>query len=134
MIAVGQRWALRWKYAHRIDVTILDLRAAYIVGDADHRCKPYCYLLREQPATLSLSGPRYFLYEHFAMMYELVPDDAIALTGASHEQPRQDSARRTVQSLRRQRLDAVVRHSAQPSMPNLQGQRHDDLGNHIVSI
>lgn len=79
MIAVGQRYALRWRYGHRIDVTIVDLRDAYIVGDADHRCKPYCYLLREQPATLSLSGRRTFFYDQFALMFELVPDDAIAL-------------------------------------------------------
>lgn len=82
MIAVGQRWALRWKYGHRIDVTIVALLDAYILADADHRCKPFCYLLREQPATLTLSGRRLFLYEQFAVMFELIPEDAIALPPA----------------------------------------------------
>lgn len=79
MIAIGQRYALRWKYAHRIDVTIVDLSADYILADADHRCKPYCYLLREQPATLMLSGPRLFTYDYFELLYELIPEGAIAL-------------------------------------------------------
>lgn len=81
MIAQEQRYALRWKYAHRMDATIVDLRADYLIADVDHRCKPYCYLLREQPATLVLSGRRAFFYQ-FETMFELIPDGAIPLPSA----------------------------------------------------
>lgn len=82
MIAAGQRYSLTWKHSHRIEAVVVELREHEVMADCDHRCNPPCYLLRDHPSTLILSGRRMFSYRDFSNQFTPMAEDAIALTGA----------------------------------------------------
>lgn len=78
-IAPGQRYTTALKVPHRIDAVVVGLHDDYVAVDADHRCQPYCFLLRDHAATLTLSGRRVFSYRDFSKDFVFVADGAIAL-------------------------------------------------------
>lgn len=79
MIVVGQKYTLAWAYPHRIDCTIVELHENIIVADCNHRCRPYCELLSQFAANLTLSGRRSFFPEQFVTQFIYVPEGAIPL-------------------------------------------------------
>lgn len=79
----GERYTTVLRLPHRIDAVVVALHDDWIVADADHRCKPYCALLRDFASTLTLSGRRAFFYDQFTAQFVLVPEGAIALSGAA---------------------------------------------------
>jgi len=85
MIEVGQRYTLAWKYPHRIDCIVVEIRQHIVVAIVDHRCKPYCELLKEYAATLTLSGRRRFFYDQFVAQFVPIPDGPIPLPPGVYE-------------------------------------------------
>ncbi|MDE2098112.1 MAG: hypothetical protein KGL39_12735 [Patescibacteria group bacterium] len=79
---IGDCYSLRWRYGHRIEATIVDVQSNAVVADCDHRCAPDCYLLRDYPSSLILSGRRTFLPREFAEQFEPMAQDAFALPPA----------------------------------------------------
>lgn len=82
-VNVGERYSLAWRYGHRIEATIVDVQSNTIVADCDHRCAPDCYLLRDYPSSLMLSGRRTFLPREFAEQFVPMAEDALALPPAT---------------------------------------------------
>ena len=75
---VGQRFALKWKHAHRLEAEILALEPQYVVCEVEHRCPPTCEMLQRRQ-TLPIEGRVSYLYREFSEMYEPMAEGAIAL-------------------------------------------------------
>lgn len=75
MIAPGSKWSLRLKFPHRIEATVVDLGADYIVTTVNHRCGFSC------PIDKMLSGEVLYRYADFYALFVPMAVDAIALHG-----------------------------------------------------
>lgn len=75
---IGRRFSLRWKYRHRIEATVAALEADYLVCDVTHRCGFGCEL--SSMKSLGLNGEVRYRYDDFAMLFQPMAEDAIALT------------------------------------------------------
>lgn len=75
MIVVGSRWSLKWKYFHRIEVTVLALEVDLIRTNALHRCGFSCDVGK------MLGGDTPYSYSDFYALFVPMAVDAIALPG-----------------------------------------------------
>lgn len=73
---IGRKFSLRWKYPHRVEVTVLALETDYLLCDVLHRCGFGCALGK------MIGGETRYRYDDFATLFQPMAEDAIALPGA----------------------------------------------------
>ena len=80
MIGVNSHWAMRWKFPHLLDATILELHPKHVVVQIEHRCTLGCEI-QQLRSTLPLHGRVRYDYADFVQLFEPRNDEAIPLPG-----------------------------------------------------
>ena len=76
---IGEKYAMRWKYPHRLEVTVLELRDEYLIAETVHRCPVVSCYLQTMRNTLPIHGRQRYEYPAFAKLFQPIPEGSIPL-------------------------------------------------------